>query len=94
MKSNKRKNEIRNQSNKKSDTSLKNSIYKTNKVSYYYKDNSKQNIISNKQKEKYIAVLKIGIVKELMQQKIITRNEMEIIIKQIKKQDKLEVEIE
>ncbi len=79
---------------KKNATTFKNSIYNTNKISYYYKNNSNETKISNGQKEKYIAVLKIGIVKELMQQGIITKDEMTIIIKQIKRQDKLEVDIE
>lgn len=88
MKNNQKENE-----NKKNATTFNNSIYNTNKISYY-KNNSKETKISNEQKEKYVAVLKIGIVKELMQQGIITKDEMTIIIKQIKKQDKLEVDIE
>ena len=80
--------------NEKNATTFNNSIYNINKISYYYKNNSKETKISNEQKEKYITVLKIGIIRELMQQKVITQQEMTIIIKQIKKQDKLEVDIE
>lgn len=83
-----------NQKKNENATTFNNSIYNTNKISYYYKNNSKETRISNEQKEKYVTVLKIGIIRELMQQKILTQQEMTIIIKQIKKQDKLEVDIE
>lgn len=83
------------QKSKKNTSILDKSIYKPQKKSYIlYKSNSNEIKISNEQQEKYIAVLKIGIIKELMQQKIITADEMAIIVKQIKNQNKLEVEIE
>ena len=85
---------MQNNKNKKSATTFNNSIYNTSKISYYYKNNSKETKIPNEQKEKYIAVLKVGIVRELMQQGIVTTDETAIIIKQIKKQNKLEVDIE
>lgn len=83
-----------NEINIENETTFIPTIYKLNKISYYYKKNSKETKISNEQKEKYIAVLKIGIVKELTQQGIITKDEMTVIIKQIRNKSKLEVEIE
>lgn len=74
---------------------FKKPIYKYKKLSNNtkYKINSKRFNIPTKEEQNYIAILQIGIVKELKHQKIITDDEMLTIIKQLKKKNKLEVEI-
>lgn len=73
---------------------FKKPIYKYKKLSYKkYKINSKRFNIPTKEKQNYIAIMQIGIVKELKHQGIITDDEMLTIIKQLKKKNKLEVEI-
>lgn len=74
---------------------LKKPIYKYKKLSNNtkYKINSKRFNIPIKERQNYIAILQIGIVKELKHQGIITDDEMLTIIKQLKKKNKLEVEI-
>lgn len=70
-------------------------IYKYKKLSNNtkYKINSKRFDIPIKENQTYVAILEIGIIKELKQQGIITEDEMITIIKQLKKKNGLEVEI-
>ena len=74
---------------------VKKPIYKYKKLANNtkYKINSKRFNILTKEKQNYIGIMQIGIVKELKHQGIITDDEMLTIIKQLKKKNKLEVEI-
>lgn len=74
---------------------LKKPIYNEEKKIYKkYNINSNRFNINNKEIQKYTAILQVGIVKELKQQGIINDEEMILIIKQLKKKNKLEVEFE
>ena len=73
---------------------LKKPIYKDKKVYYKYNINSYRFNINSKDIQTYTTILQIGMVKELKHQGIINEEEMILIIKQLKKKNKLEVEFE
>lgn len=74
---------------------LKKPIYNEEKRIYKkYNINSNRFNINSKEIQTYTAILQVGIVKELKQQGIINEEEMILIIRQLKKKNKLEVEFE
>ena len=74
---------------------LKKPIYNEEKKIYKkYNINSNRFNINSKEFQTYTAILQVGIIKELKEQGIINEEEMILIIKQLKKKNKLEVEFE
>lgn len=74
---------------------LKKPIYNEEKKIYKkYNINSNRFNINSKEIQTYTVILQVGIIKELKQQGIINEEEMILIIKQLKKKNKLEVEFE
>ena len=72
---------------------LRKPIYKEEQISYKYNINSRKYNNEIEQNKTYVAILQIGIVKELRQQAIITDEEMIDIIKQIRKKNRIEEQI-